>query len=375
MRADAGLLLPERRIGLSAHDYQQAVAGAEVWITRSKRSADAQTVPSRWVNRLTNLLRGLPEQNGVTALEDMQTRGNQWLAMAAKISSPEHREDPAPRPAPCPPIAARPDRLSVTQIKTLIRDPFAIYARKVLRLDPLDPLVPSADAPLRGIIIHSILERFISEKHDPSDRDALMQITHEHFARDCPWPTIRAQWTARMDRVADQFLTAEVARQSLADDRIVEVRGKTVIPNVGITLTCTADRIDLNDDGEVLIYDYKTGAVPTGPQQEKFDKQLLLEAAMVEKGAFTELGAKPVKTAAFIGVNPAMKVVEAPLKKQPVDQVWAELETLFANWQDLERGYTARLALFLKSDFSPYDHLSRYGEWDTSEQPVAEKLQ
>ena len=49
MRADAGLLLPERRIGLSAHDFQQAIAAKEVWLTRSQRSDDAQTVPSRSV--------------------------------------------------------------------------------------------------------------------------------------------------------------------------------------------------------------------------------------------------------------------------------------------------------------------------------------
>jgi double-strand break repair protein AddB len=375
MRADAGLLLPERRIGLSAHDYQQAVAGKEVWITRAKRSADAETVPSRWVNRLTNLLSGLPDQNGVVALKNMQQRGDLWLTKAAVLAAPTDRDDPAPRPAPSPPVVARPNRLSVTQIKTLIRDPFAIYARKVLRLDQLDPLVPSANAPLRGTIIHSILERFISEKHDPSDRDALMNIAQEHFDRDCPWPTIRAQWMARMERAVDKFLIDEVERQATATNFSVEAKGKAFLPLADFTLTCSADRIDLTQDDEAVIYDYKTGAVPTGPQQEKFDKQLLLEAAMVEKGAFNELGPKHVKSAAFIGVNPTMKVVQAPLKKQPIDQVWAELETLFVNWQNPNRGYTARLALFSKADFSPYDHLSRYGEWDTSQDPVAEKLQ
>ena len=370
MRAKAGLLLPERRIGLSAHDYQQAVAGSEVWITRAKRSADAETVPSRWVNRLTNLLRGLPAQNGDTALAEMRQRGAKWTQMAAKLSAPTDRTAPAPRPSPCPPISARPDHLSVTQIKTLIRDPFAIYARKVLGLDPLDPLVPTADAPLRGTIVHKILEDFIAAGYAPDDRDALMQLTRNHFTEMCPWPTIRAQWITRMDKVADKFLADEVARQELSDKRIIESKGEIVVPNVAVTLTCKADRIDITPQGEALIYDYKTGVVPTGPQQENFDKQLLLEAAMVERGAFDKLGATPVKSAQFIGVNPAMRNVDAPLAKQPPDQVWAELETLFANWQRIDRGYTARLALFSKTDFSPYDHLARYGEWDTSDDPV-----
>ncbi len=369
MRAKAGLLLPERRIGLSAHDYQQAIAGKEVWITRAKRSADAETVPSRWVNRLTNLLKGLPDQDGPKALDAMLARGADWSAMAAKLSAPSHRTDPEPRPSPCPPPKSRPDQLSVTQIKTLIRDPFAIYARKVLHLSELDPLVPTADAPLRGIIVHKILERFIADGHGPADRDMLMRIANEEFSAQCPWPTVRAQWIARMERVADKFLADEGERQDLASQQITEAWGEISVAATGIKLTCKADRIDLTDEDDALIYDYKTGVVPSGPQQEKFDKQLLLEAAMVERGAFAKVGRKSVVGAAFIGVNASMKNTAAPLKKQPPDVVWAELETLFARWQDQDRGYTARLALFLKADHSPYDHLSRYGEWDTSEDP------
>jgi len=374
MRADAGLLLPERRIGLSAHDYQQAVAGREVWITRSKRSADAETVPSRWVNRLTNLLGGLPDQAGPAALAAMRKRGDDWAAMAEKLSAPTDRAPPATRPSPQPPPKTRPDSLSVTQIKTLIRDPFSVYARKVLRLNPLDPLTPTADAPLRGIIVHGILEKFIRDGYGPADRDALMRISRDSFTAFCPWPTIRAQWIARMDRIADRFLADEAIRQAGAVRQMIEVNGDIVVAGAGVTLTCKADRIDLTDDDEALIYDYKTGAVPTAPQQEKFDKQLLLEAAMVERGAFTSLGPKSVKSASFLGLNAAMKNVPAPLKKQPTETVWAELETFFAHWQRLDRGYTARLALFSKDNTTPYDHLSRYGEWDTSDDPVPQVL-
>lgn len=370
MRAAAGLLLPERRVGLSAHDYQQAMAGNEIWITRSKRSADAETVPSRWVNRLTNLLNGLPDQQGKSALDAMKARGDQALALAAVLSAPAASSARAPRPSPCPPTSARPTEISVTQVKTLIRDPFAIYARKVLRLNPLDPLVPSADAPLRGTIVHKILERFIDEGHAPDDRAALMKIAHAEFTAQCPWPTIRAQWMARMDRSADAFIADEIERQAQSDVRKVELWGRITVPQVGVDLTCKADRVDLTAEGTAVIYDYKTGVVPSGPQQEKFDKQLLLETAMVERGAFEKLGQRPVAAAHFIGVNAAMKNIAAPLDKQPADQVWADFTTLLTSWQDITRGYTARMALFSKTDVSNYDHLSRYGEWETSDEPV-----
>ncbi|MDA1154719.1 MAG: double-strand break repair protein AddB [Proteobacteria bacterium] len=367
MRAQAGLLLPERRVGLSAHDYQQAVAGREVWITRAKRSSDAETIPSRWVNRLTNLLGGLPDQNGPEALRQMQARGAAWLAMAAKLSAPVADVAKVKRPAPCPPVAARPDQFSVTQIKTLIRDPYAIYARKVLRLDPLDPLTPSADAPLRGVIIHKILEEFIRHQHAPDDLDTLLAIAARHFAEKYPWPTHRAQWMARFALAADAFCKAEVGRHALSDTRLVEQEGKLLIPGVEVTLTCKADRIDLKPDGTAILYDYKTGTMPTKPQQEKFDKQLLLEVAMVENGGFEDVGPVQVTDAQFIGIKPDAKTVPAPMKDNPTDTTMAGMIALLQHWKQADSGYTARYALFSKNDLGSYDHLSRFGEWDSSD--------
>jgi ATP-dependent helicase/nuclease subunit B len=116
MRMNAGLLLPERRIGLSAHDYQQAVAAPEVVLTRATRNAEAETVPSRWLNRLLNLMGGLPDQGGAQALADMRARGRYWLDLSAAAEAPPATVAPAPRPAPRPPLAARPQELPVTGI-------------------------------------------------------------------------------------------------------------------------------------------------------------------------------------------------------------------------------------------------------------------
>ena len=96
-------MLPERRIGLSAHDFQQAIAAPEVWLTRAERSdAEADTVPSRWLNRLTNLLSGLPDQGGRDALDAMRARGQQWLDWADALEEPT--------PIPQMPHAPRRDR-------------------------------------------------------------------------------------------------------------------------------------------------------------------------------------------------------------------------------------------------------------------------
>jgi double-strand break repair protein AddB len=372
MRQQAGLLLPERQIGLSAHDYTQGIAAPQVWITRAIRSADAQTVASRWVMRLTNLLHGLPAQNGPEALAAMRARGASWLARAATLSEPEADTPRAPRPAPRPPLDTRPKRLSVTAVVRLLRDPYAIYAEHVLRLRPLDPLTPEPDALLRGEVIHLILQRFLTGP--TQDRAGLMTATDTVLAESCPWPTVRTLWRARIDRVADWFLATEQDRRAAGHPALLETLGKLTIPGFDFTLSAKADRIDLTPDGRALIYDYKTGIPPSDKQQRAFEKQLLLEAALVERGAFDTLGPRRVADAAYIGMGSKPALVPAPLTDLPPGQVWEEFLQLLTHWRDPARGYTARMAVARTTEAQDYDHLARFGEWDHATPPAPEDV-
>jgi ATP-dependent helicase/nuclease subunit B len=185
MRHKAGLLLPDRQIGLSAHDFQQAIAAPDVWITRALRSDDAETVPSRWINRLTNMIGGLQDRHGPQALNQMRARGAAWLDRV-KVLEEVTETPPAGRAAPRPPVPARPRDFSVTEIRTLIRDPYAIYARHCLDLRPLEPLVQEPDAPIRGILIHDIMERFVDTvRKDPSRLDSRDPDAHDRYGAGC----------------------------------------------------------------------------------------------------------------------------------------------------------------------------------------------
>lgn len=378
MRSDAGLLLPERRVGLAAHDYQQAVCAPEVWITRSIRSEDAETVPSRWVNRLGNLMGGLPKQGGVDAWKAMVKRGDHWLEQARALEAVD-RVPSAPRPSPRPPFAARPRSLSVTEIKTLIRDPYAIYARHSLRLRALRPLVQSADALLRGDVTHKVMEYFVKDAvADPAalTRDNLLRIAEEVLTDLVPWPAARTVWLARIARIADWFIEHETVRLAAATPVAFEAdaRGVLDIPELGFTLRGVADRIDRNMSGEVQIYDYKTGVPPTDKQQKHFDKQLLIEAAMVEEGAFKAVGAAPVSSATFIGLGNPPKEVDAPLEDEPPREILENLRTLIAAYLDLDQGFTSRRMMEKVVFEGEFDHLARYGEWDGSDPAKPEDL-
>ena len=178
MRKDAGLLLPDRKIGLAAHDFQQAMGAKEVWITRSKRNSEAETTPSRWLSRLINLLEGLTSNGGRRALENMRSRGAQHLLLVNELEKTRQIKKP-PRPEPIPPVKVRPKKLSVTEIKTLIRDPYSIYARHILKIEPLERLDKFSAYALRGIVYHSIFEKFMMTWNDGANLKDHIKSLHE----------------------------------------------------------------------------------------------------------------------------------------------------------------------------------------------------
>jgi double-strand break repair protein AddB len=378
LRHKAGLLLPDRRIGLSAHDYQQAIGAREVWLSRSIRSDDAETVASRWINRLSNLLKGLETQGGPSALSAMQERGDAWLARAEAFEATKWIE-PARRPAPIPPKEARLTTLSVTEIKHLIRDPYAIYAKRILKLRKIGALVQTPDALLRGTVAHEVVEAFVKESLEDSSRltaQHLGTVAHRVLQKTVPWPAARALWQARLERIADEFVAAEIERQTCATPIAFEedARGRLIWADLDFTLTGQADRIDQTDLGEIILYDYKSGKPPTAKQQAAFDKQLLIEAAMIEEGAFDAVEPNLVAGAFFLGLAAPPDIVAAPLDEEPPAQVLARLRQLIEAYRDPDQGFTSRRMMQKERFEGDYDLLARLGEWNETDPPVPEKL-
>lgn len=382
MRKEAGLLLPERQVGLSAHDYQIACAAPRVVLTRALRDAEAETVPSRWINRLVNLMEGLPERQGRQALAAMRARGRQWLALAAALEqpTPEMRADPrlqpAGRPSPRPPLTARPKELSLTRISLLIRDPYAIYCRYVLRLRRLDPLRHEPDAALRGQILHLILESFVKDRpagEDPAGgRARLLETAARILGEQVPWPAARALWLSRLERAADFFLSVD--SRDGGTSVALEGKGGVAVAPLDFRLVGTPDRIDRLPDGRLHIMDYKTGTPPTQAMQKAFDKQLLLAAAMAERDAFAGLEGSEVARITYVGLGSKPKVEETEITPQITDEAWEGLIALVSHYARPGAGYTARRAVLKERFEGDYDHLSRHGEWDTTSPPSPETV-
>lgn len=367
MRANLGLPPPERSIRLAAHDFAQMMGAREVILTRALKSEGTPTVPSRWLMRMEALLQGL-DLSGILAAK------RPWLAWAAARNAVEAR--PAtPAPAPHPPLYARPRRLSVSAIETLIANPYAIFARVILGLSPLPPLEGEPEGSDKGRLIHETLHRFarrFERELPPAITAELMGIFDEHARLFEGHARVSAFWRPRLERFAQWFAETEAARRGGAQV-FSEVSGQLTIEAAGgpFMLTARADRIDLRPDGTVAIYDYKSATMPGEKAVTDFrSPQLPLEALIASEGSFTGLGRRDVGKLAYIsarGGDPAGE--EKPLEKVAPDALAsgarAGLVALINRFDAPETPYAAmrRAAFATGYKYDDYAHLARVAEW------------
>ncbi len=376
MRAKFGLPLPERRIGLSAHDFVHAFCAPRVILTRSQRADGVPTVPSRWILRLNAVLRvsGLPE------IQDSAP----WRLWARTLNLPYKFTDPM-RPAPCPPLVARPKRLSVTEISTLMQDPYAIYAKRVLHLQPLPPLDTRLNAAQYGVLVHKALEIFLKTATDDQRvnlEELLLAVGQSVFATflvregiGIPpfwWPRFRriARWVALREQMRRQRRILQIFPETYGQLMFTIQNGRFKSPQPFL-LSARADRIELLPGNNIAIIDYKTGILPSQREVSLgYESQLPLEGAMAAAGAFPGIpyGSKPTELLYWhlTGMDtggeerragdstPVVVLVENAMKGLRL------LLTIFACHK------TTYEACAHPTRYSPYHHLARTKEWATS---------
>jgi ATP-dependent helicase/nuclease subunit B len=365
MRQGFGLPAPERRIGLSAHDFQQAMGAPNVLLTRAGRVDGAPTVPSRWLLRLDAFLScdgdGLP--SNPLALE---------RRLAHQIDRPGAIE-PGRRPMPKPGAAHRPAALSVTQIEMWRRNPYAIYARHILRLKQLDPLDQDPTVADLGSAVHKALHEFTSRFPHALPTDALALLRAEGDAAFRTWldrPNVWAFWQPRFQRIAAWWIAEERERRPLLNSIVTERTGELILPEAlpPFTLKARADRIDTRRDGALAIIDYKTGSLPKKEDISLgFSPQLTLEAAMALAGAFEGVSGGEVAELAHWKLSgnrdggtidrvkgDAMALAEAAL---------TGLIALVRSFSQDDAAYIATPDAAFAPAYDDYAHLARNSEW------------
>lgn len=369
MRRQLGLDLPERRIGLSAHDFAQALGAREVILSRPAKLGGEPTVASRFVQRLAAVL-------GEARWTDMQTAGARYVALA-RLLDETATVTPAQRPAPKPPFEARPRRLSVTEIEDLLRDPYTIYAKHVLKLAPLDDIDAPIDAAMRGTFIHDSLAAFDLAHKDRLPDNALAEligIGRRQFEPLNNFPEARAFWWPRFERIAAWFVSFDAKRRAQTQSLAIEVGGRIEIPfgNETFALTVRADRIECRADGRYAIVDYKTGAPPSPKQvQAGLSPQLTLEAAILRDGGFRNIPAGgSVSELLYVRLRGSAEAGEekpvtfdGSTPDEQADRALAELTKVLAQFADPGNPYLSLRHPMWKNHYGTFDHLARIKEW------------
>jgi ATP-dependent helicase/nuclease subunit B len=379
MRHELGLDLPERRIGLSAHDFAQLLGADDVILSHAAKVGGAPAVASRFLHRLEAVA-------GEVHWKAAKAAGEKYVRFADELDRPD-KVEPIAQPAPTPPRTARPLKLSVTAIEDWLRDPYTIYAKHILRLNPLDPIDMPLSAADRGSAIHEALGEFTQTfaatlPDDPAR--ALRGIGEKYFAPLMERPEAKALWWPRFLRIATWFTDWEIARRNGIAAIDAELKGEIPIPLDNartFILSARADRIERRHDGTFAILDYKTGQPPTGKQVRMgLSPQLTLEAAILREGGFENIPAgSSVSELVYVrlsGNNPPgeqrsleLKINKGDMPQPPdvaADQARTKLEALIRAFEDETQAYTSLNLSMWSNRYGTYDDLARIKEWSAA---------
>ncbi len=366
-RAFIGLPPQERRIGQTAHDFASLAASApRVILTRAKKENGSLARPSRWISRLKALAAGAGRRESLRPEQP-------WLTWAAARRVPAAAV-PASRPQPRPPLAARPRRLSVTAIETWFANPYAIYARHILGLEPLRRLDETSDARDKGILYHAALHGFFQAYPGALPENAAAGLLREldRAAVELGFNLENAPfWRPRFARFAEWFAATESERRAGVQVLKSEVGGKLRVdaPAGPFEITARADRIDRLGDGSLRIYDFKTSTNTAKVSAGRGAPQLALEGLLAKEGAFAGIAAGSAAELFYIVATGGEPPGEVVTLKGPCAEAIEAAHTgtlqRIARFDDeaTPYGYETRAIFRDKAENDPYAHLARVREW------------
>lgn len=368
MRYALGLSPLERRIGQSAHDFVMAFGSPEVVLSRAVKRGGSPCVASRFVARLGAL--------AGEAYSNCKARGDAMLSIAHALDQPRSIKS-CERPQPRPPVELRPAQLSVTRIEILRRDPYSIYAERILRLTPLESLGSKSGAREAGTAIHEALAEFVLTHPcgalPENARDTLLAIAKRKLANFMNNSGFLAFKWPRIEMGLDHALAFEKSRRTQDVEIFIEEHGEwrvQLFDQTTFLLTANADRIEVDPAGTAWVYDFKTGAPPSNSQVlAGFSPQLTLEAAMIESGAFLKVGKRRTHGGAYVHIGGNGDGAPLWIKSKEVcfgDLVAehrAQLLKMLDQFRDPRRSYPSRPYVAFISRHGDYDHLARVKEW------------
>ncbi len=284
MRKNFHLPSPDVQIGQSAHDFIQHLNSKRVIITRSKKSGKSNTKPSRWLQRMETVYRA-------ANISEERSNNIPYLYWARQLNSPTLITS-IPPARPNPPLATRPHEISISMVEELIRNPYAFYAKQILKLKKLEELEAQAGPKEFGILIHNIIQQFTLNYKliDKANYASFLEDTFKNFIKSSNiQKAIENAWWPKFKIYAN--ILAEKASTWQGVEIYPEINGKmqTKLANGNIiTLKCRADRIEIAQE-KIRIIDYKTSSEYPNIEEQALTgmlPQMPLQGLIAKSGGF-----------------------------------------------------------------------------------------
>ncbi len=309
------------RLTAAYHFYRLLLSADVVTLTCPENEGDRPMAPSPFLEELTPLRkagllnRGIEKTTGIQfSLKLEESRSIPELAKALSLSGNvkgiqdvlnagieglsgirvafEFRPAERARPA----IAQQKHIFWVTELDAYINCPYDYYITRVLGIGPLEEATEDISPMDRGSKVHSILRNFYLSWTRPVMRETrdealalLRKLAGSAFDKEADTFRNRREKELFINVMAQRFLDAEedfwkqgmkpaYLEQKIERYRLVLSSGEEV------ELSAKIDRIDVDENGNFIVVDYKTGGYPSPKMDLEQDIfQLPVYAVMAQR--------------------------------------------------------------------------------------------
>lgn len=378
MKKDFGFPLPERNIGVAAADFAHLLNAKKVYLTRAERVDGTPTNKSRWWLRFETILAanfGNQKEDKAKYEFLYDNKYSLWAKYLERATEQKRISAPEPRP----PLPLRPRKLSAVNFEMLMRDPYTIFAKYILKLYPLEELDEDVVYRDYGNIVHAVIEKFNNiyntGAYPPDAEQQLLKLGEAEFAANNISLDIKAFWWPKFVKTAAWLVETEKNYRSEVKKVYNEVTGSLDFASDGgkFTITAKADRIDETIDGHLNVLDYKTGKARTLKEIiTGMAPQLPIEGLIAEKGGYAGIPAKKVSTLRYWRLGKEEIAANSEQSQKGLERTMSYLQTLIAYFDKESTPYYAKPNPHDAPDYSDYDHLSRFLEWSVRDEQAKE---
>ncbi len=360
MKKDFGYPLPEKGIGTAARDFSHLLAQKEVYLTRADRVGGTPMNKSRWWLRLETVLTA-------AGIKPDSLLNTFYPETAICLDRPQ-KSNPISAPAPKPPLNARPRELWAGAVENLMRDPYIIFARYILKLKPLDDLNRKPDFFDFGIITHAVLEKFNRQypgQMPENAREILTELGQKELAAAGVGLETAAFWLPALEKMTAWYTECERQYRPDISKIYCEKEGHYSFPAPGgtFTLSARADRIDLTREGTLNIIDYKTGNARTAKEVAGgYAPQLPIEGIIAQNGGFEGITGAEIKSLRYWQLGKKETVIDKNVK-EILDHNLENIKRLISVFDNPDKPYLTQPNPKFAPAYSDYEHLSRIKEW------------